>query len=140
MGVDAGALATLKPYADQGAPTSAALAAEFEKLAPGFVAPESPEAGEGFVDRLLERMRRLVKVRKVGETAGDDPAALASQIAAALGRGDVAGALTIYAKLPESARSASADWAKSANALAVAEAAARGLRQTAIARLAAAKN
>ena len=88
------------------------------------------------MDRLFDHMRKLVKVRPVGEIAGEDPAALATQIEAALARGDIGAALTTYAKLPEAARTSSADWAKSVNALAGAQAAARGLRESAMAKLA----
>ena len=138
MGADAAALAALKPFAESGAPTPAVLSMQFAKLATGFAGPASPEAA-GVMDRLLDHMRKLVKVRPVGEVAGEDPAALATQIIAALARGDIGASLATYGKLPEPARAASADWAKSANAVAGAETAARGLRENAIANLAAAK-
>ena len=46
------------------------------------------------MDRLFDHMRKLVKVRPVGEIAGEDPAALATQIEAALARGDIGAAPT----------------------------------------------
>jgi len=52
----------------------------------------------------------------------------------------VGAAMDIYARLPEAARKASADWAKTAEARTGAAAAARTLRENAIAHLAAAKN
>ena len=84
-------------------------------------------------------MRKLVRVRAVGEVAGDDPA-LVSQIEAALARGQAASALGIYARLPEAARKAGADWAKTADARVTADASAQSLRENAIGRLAAARN
>jgi len=81
-----------------------------------------------------------VRVRTVGEATGDDPAALASQIEAALAHGRIAAALDLYARLPEPARKAAADWAKTAEASADADSAARILREGAFSRLAAAKN
>ena len=92
------------------------------------------------MDRMLDHMRKLVRVRAVGEVAGDDPAALVSQIEAALARGQAASALGVYARLPEAARKAGADWAKTADARVAADAAARSLRENAIGRLAAARN
>jgi hypothetical protein len=140
LGADGAALATLKPYSDTGAPTAAALAASFAKIAPSLVAADNPDTGDGVMDRMLDHMRKLVRVRAVGEVAGDDPAALVSQIEAALARGQAASALGIYARLPEAARKAGADWAKTADARVAADAAARSLRENAIGRLAAARN
>ena len=140
LGADSAALATLKPYSDTGAPTAAALAASFAKIAPSLVAADNPDTGDGVMDRMLDHMRKLVRVRAVGEVAGDDPAALVSQIEAALARGQAASALGIYARLPEPARKAGADWAKTADARVAADAAAQSLRESAIGRLAAARN
>ncbi len=92
------------------------------------------------MDKLIDHMRRLVRVHAVGEVAGEAPDALVSQIQAALARGEVAAAMGVYGRLPEAARKVSADWAKTAEARAQADAAARTLRENAIAHLAAAKN
>ena len=140
LGADNDALAKLKPYSDQGAPTTAALAASFAKIAPDLVPADNPESGDGVVDRMLDHVRKLVRVRAVGEVAGDDPVALVSQIQAALARGQTAAALGLYARLPEAARKAGADWAKTAAARVAADAAAASLRDSAIDRLAAARN
>ena len=140
LGSDSDALAKLKPYADSGAPTAAALAASFAKIAPGLVAADNPETEDGVMDRMLDHVRKLVRVKAVGEVAGDDPAALVSQIQAALARGRTAQALGLYARLPEAARKAGADWARTAEARAAADGAAASLRDGAIGRLAAAKN
>jgi hypothetical protein len=140
LGADNDALAKLKPYSDSGAPTAAVLAVSFAKIAPDLVAADNPESGDGVVDRMLDHVRKLVRVRAVGEVAGDDPAALVSQIQAALARGQTAQALGLYARLPEAARKAGADWARTADARVAADAAAASLRDGAIGRLAAAKN
>ncbi len=89
-------LSALRPFADAGAPTLAALAASFAKIAPSVVAAATPPSGGGVMDRLLDHMRKLVRVRKVGEAAGDDAEALAARISAALARGDLAAALDAY--------------------------------------------
>ena len=139
-GADGGALAALKPYADSGAPTSWKLAVAFAKLAPSFTSPANTGTKGVIVDQVMDKLRALVKVHTVGEIPGDDPAALASQISAALARGDVAAALAIEAKLPEAARSAAAGWAKDAAGMENATAAARSLAETALKRFADAKN
>jgi len=140
LGADSDALAKLKPYSDSGAPTAAALAASFAKISPDLVAADNPETGDGVMDRMLDHVRKLVRVRAVGEVAGGDPAALVSQIQAALARGQTGQALGLYARLPEAARKAGADWARTAEGRAAADGAAASLRDSAIGRLAAAKN
>ena len=140
LGADSDALAKLKAYSDSGAPTAAALAASFAKIAPDLVAANNPEPGDGVVDRMLDHVRKLVRVRAVGEVAGDDPAALVSQIQAALARSQPGQALGLYRRLPEAARKAGADWARTADARVAADAAAASLRDGAIGRLAAARN
>ncbi len=140
LGADSAALAALKPYADSGAPTVAALAASFAKIAPSLVAAANPEKPEGAFGTLRDELRGLVRVRAVGEVAGEDPAALVSQIQSALARGDLSAALGIYARLPEPARKASADWAKTAEARAAADPAARTLGEAAIGKLGVARN
>jgi hypothetical protein len=139
-GADAGALAALKPYADAGAPTPGKLAAAFAKLTPAITAPAKTTGQGEIVEQVVDKLRGLVKVHAVGEVQGDDPAALASQISAALARGDVAAALATEAKLPQAARAAAAGWAKDAAGLESATAAARSLAETALKRFADAKS
>jgi hypothetical protein len=139
LGADAGRIGALKPYADSGAPTLAALAAAFAKLEPSLTALATPAPArndESVFDRLFDHMRALVRVHKVG-AAGEGAEGLPAAVAAALGRGDLAAALDAYGKLPEPARQAGAEWAKSAAARQAAGAAARALRDDAVARLAA---
>jgi hypothetical protein len=137
---DGGELSALRPFADAGAPTLAALAASFAKIAPSVVAAATPPSGGGVMDRLLDHMRKLVRVRKLGEVAGDDAEALAARVSAALARGDLAAALDAYHALPEAARRASQDWAQGAGARQAAAVAAEALRADAVGRLAAASN
>jgi hypothetical protein len=140
LGADDGKLSALRPFADAGAPTVAALGAAFAKIAPDLIAAATPPSGEGVIDRLLDHMRKLVRVHKVGEVAGADVEALAPRIAAALVRGDLSAALDAYDRLPDAARQASRDWAKAAEARRAAGVAAQGLRADAVGRLAAAKD
>ncbi|HEY1944497.1 MAG TPA: hypothetical protein VGH40_20480 [Roseiarcus sp.] len=140
LGADGAKLAALKPYAESGAPTLASLRADFLKRAPAVAAAATPPEEGGVMDRLIDHMRKLVRVHNVGEPATNDPEALTSRIAAALARGDLAAALEAYRRLPEPAQRAAADWAKSAEARQGAGEAALALRADAVSRLAAAKH
>ena len=135
LGVDPAELAALQAVV-QGAPTGGALAASFDAIAPKVLAATSHEEGGGGVDRFLAHMRNLIRVRNLNETAGDDPAAIVSQIEAACRRGDIAGALAAFGKLPEAAREAAGDWPTEARARQAADAALRSIREAAIGRLA----
>jgi hypothetical protein len=137
LGADPDALAALKPFADAGAPTPAALEAAFAKIAPSLAAPPRRESG-GFFDKFTASMSALVRVRPAGEIKGDEPAALVTQVEAALGRGDVGAAMALYAKLPDSSRAASAAWAKDGESFVRARAAAEKIIETSLSRLAAA--
>ena len=139
LGADPARLAALKPFAEKGAPTAAALAADFETVAP-TVAAAAASKPAGMVDRLFASMGKVVRVTPVGEVAGDDPSALASQIGAALERGRIAEALAAWERLPEAARQTSQEWASAAKARLAADQAAQGLLDDAIARLGAANN
>jgi hypothetical protein len=136
LGVDPAALAALRAVAD-GAPTGGALAASFDKVAPKVLAASSQGEQGSVTDRFLAHLHSLVRVRDLNETAGDDPPALVSQIEALSRRGDVAGALTAFDKLPEAARQAAGDWPTLARTRQGADSALQSIREAAIAQLAA---
>jgi hypothetical protein len=136
LGVDPAKLAALKVEAD-GATTGAALAASFNAVAPKVLAAVSTPEQAAIADRFLAHVRSLVRVRDLNETAGDDPPALVSQIEAMSRRGDVAGALGAFNKLPEAARQAAGDWPAQARARQAADSALQSIREAAIGRLAA---
>ena len=81
-------------------------------------------------------MRGLVQVRDLNDAAGDDPQATVSRIEAESRRGDIAGALAAFDKLPEAARQAAGDWPVKARARQAADAALQSIREAAIGRLA----
>jgi hypothetical protein len=138
LGVDPAPLAILKPLAEKGAPTVSALAADFAKIAPTITTAAAPQASGGVWDRLVFNMSKAVRVTPVGEVPGDDSIALVSQINGALGRGDLASAIAIWARLPEPARQASQEWADQAKSRFAADRATQGILDDAMARLAAA--
>jgi hypothetical protein len=134
LGVDPATLAPLKALIG-GAPTNHALLADFESVEPRILAAVAPAEAGGVVDKVVARLRGLVQVRRIGETAGDDPQALVSQIVATLQRGDLDGALAAFAKLPAPARQAAESWAAETQNKLAAVAAARTVREAAVARL-----
>ena len=82
-----------------------------------------------------------MRIRRVGATAGSDDAdSNVAAVGAALAQGDVAGALAAFAKLPEAARAAGADWLKAASARQGAATALAAIRADALGRLAAGKD
>lgn len=97
--------AALRPFAEKGAPTPAALLAAFRPLASPLAA-SGPSAGG-----VTGVLSRFVNVRPVGEPAGNEPPALVARIEAALARGDTARALVDWGLLPEPARRLSASFA-----------------------------
>ena len=140
LGVGADALAPLKPLAESGAPSLPALTANWAKVEPAVAAAAPPPERSGW-DRLLDHMRALVRVRRVGEAAGGDASdPPVARIGAALERGDLAAALDAFAQLPEASRAAGAPWADAAKARVAAAKAASALRADAIVGLAAAKD
>jgi hypothetical protein len=136
LGADPAKLAALRVEAD-GATTGGALAASFNAVAPKVLAAVSPPEQGAIAERFLAHVRSLVRVRDLNETAGDDPQALVSQIEAMSRRGDVAGALAAFNKLPEAARQAAGDWPAHARARQAADSALQSIREAAIGRLAA---
>lgn len=104
-GLQPDAIVKLKPLAAEGAPTPAALASAFAPLAVKLATVPEPPPSAGWADRLTAWASRVVKVRPVGNAAGDDPAAIGARTEAALRRGDLAAAQTALASLPASSRS-----------------------------------
>jgi hypothetical protein len=98
--VDAAALAPLEPFAHKGAPTVAALSAQFTPLAERIANPPAPPAEGGLLERMQARIGGLYKVRPLGEAQGDAPAAVAARADLALKRGALADAVAELEKLP----------------------------------------
>lgn len=101
----------LKPYAEGGAPSRAALAAEFDTAAEkASIAARDPGETGSFLARLRHALSSIVVIRQVGSTAGDAPDAVLARADAALAEGDVAGALTLLRGLPPKAAQAMTPW------------------------------
>jgi hypothetical protein len=140
LGADPQRLAQLKPFAKDGAPSLAALSSDFARITPALLSAAEPKGDDGVMARLMNNMSKIVRVHPVGEQSGDDPAAVASQVMAALARGDTPGALSAFERLPAAARQIGKDWADKAHGRLAAAMAAQALLDDSIGRLGAAKN
>ncbi len=136
MGADPAHTTILKPFAAKGVATFAALAQNFLPLANRMARGDSVGSQSGgLVDRAVDAVQRLVKVRNLGEPVGDDPAALAGQIELALKRGDGGKAGAVWEKLPAPAKNLSQTWFNDLKAVNDVQSAARAILSDAIAAL-----
>jgi len=135
LGIDDDSVAALKPEADAGLPTLAALSARFDKEIESIDLSTPVPEGAGALDRLLESARGLVAVRPAKPVAGSDPEAIVTRIRGALAAGDLKTALDEWNTLPQAIKDATADWAKSAETRKTADDLVAQLRAVALARL-----
>lgn len=101
----------LRPLAESGVPSRAALDAEFSDVAArASVEARAPGEGAGFLDRFLYSLSAVVTVRRVGSTVGDSPDAVLARAESQVAEGDIAGALTTLKALPAKSTRAVAPW------------------------------
>jgi hypothetical protein len=137
LGAEATALAPLEAFASAGVPSADALARDFDTVEPAMSTAAAPASHDGgILGRLQANAERLVRVRPVGDTPGDDPAAALARAGAKAHRGDIAGALAEVERLPDAVKAPAADWIKAAKARTAALDAARQLAANALAALA----
>jgi hypothetical protein len=104
-------LRALTRLAQDGAPTRAGLAAEFETLAGrAAVAARDPGRNADFLARLRHALSGIVSIRKVGATQGSTPDALLGRAQAQLNEGDVEGAIATIRPLPTPTQIVLAPW------------------------------
>jgi hypothetical protein len=101
----------LRPLAEQGAPTRAALAAEFPDVAArAAAAAHAPASGAGFLSRAWAALGSLVSLRRVDDVTGGSPDAALARAERRVADGDLEGALEQLRTLPAPAQAATADW------------------------------
>lgn len=94
-----------------GAPTRAALAAEFPPAAGrAAVAARTPAQGDGLLARISHAFAAIVTIRRVDHVVGDSPDAILARAEGMIADGDLAGAFAELDKLPEGAREVLAPW------------------------------
>jgi hypothetical protein len=129
-------LAPLEPFAAGGLPSAAALARQLADLAPAMLkAAPAPIPSGGFLDRLQANAEKLVRVRPIAETSGDEPAAVVARAQAKAARSDLAGAVAELNSLPGNVRAPAEDWIKKVEARNAALAASRRFVTDALAAL-----
>ncbi len=105
------ALAGLRPLAETGAPTRAALAAEFPDVAARAAAASRAAApNAGVLARLGAALASLVTVRRVDDVTGASSDAILARAERRVADGDIEGALQQLGTLPEGGREATAAW------------------------------
>ena len=125
----AAALDALRPAAESGLRSAAALAEDFAALAPEIVRAAGPGEGADWFDTLLDDVGDLVSVRPVGEVEGEDAAARVARAERRLADGNLAAAVAEIAALQGAPAAVAAPWLEQAEArLAGLEAADRLMR------------
>lgn len=105
-----GEVRALRPYAENGVTSRAALAAEFDSVAAkAAVAARDPGERAGFFARVGHALSAIVTIRRVG-AGGDGPDAVLARAGDAVAGGDLEGALKILRDLPPKAAQAMAPW------------------------------
>lgn len=135
------AMAELEPYQATGIPTLAALRAGFDDIAGAVASAGMARDGDGWVNRVINRLASLVRVRRTGARAA--PGSVDGAIAAAedaVGSGDLKAALEALDGLDGAAAEAAAEWKVGARARVTAERALAALHVHAVALLAPARD
>jgi hypothetical protein len=133
---DTDLVAALEPFAASGVPNNAALGKELIAIVqPMLQTAEQPRATGSFMDRLQANAEKLVRIRPVDEAPGDDRGATLARIELRASRGNIDGALTELAKLPQDARAPVQAWIAKAEARNKAVDASRHLAANAVAAL-----
>ena len=105
-----GEVRSLRPYAENGVPSRAALAAEFDAVAAkAAVAARDPGERAGFLARAAHALSSIVTIRRVS-AGGDGPDAVLARAGDAVAQGDLEGGLKILRDLPPKAAQAIAPW------------------------------
>lgn len=104
-------LAGLKPLAESGAPTAAALAAEFPEVADHAAsASRTTGADTSLLSRAGGALAALFTLRRVGNLTGNDPDAVLARAERRVAEGDIESALEQLKALPAGGQRAIADW------------------------------
>jgi hypothetical protein len=107
----------LRAYASDGVPTRADLARRLPAATDAMMdALHQPTDGEGIASRLLSSAMRVVKVRPVGDVAGDTPEAVLARMEERVKTGNLQAAVSEWSALPEAARQASQDFKRALDA------------------------
>jgi len=136
VGIDPALLGQLGPLASTGVPNVQDLFRELGGVIPEMLKVSAPAAQEGsYLDRLQAHAERLVRIRPVGDQAGDDPATVIGRIERDMARRDLTAVLAELDKLPAPAQAIAETWRKKALARQTAGAASAKLVAASFAKL-----
>jgi hypothetical protein len=108
---DSAALRALRPLAETGAPTQAALAVEFgDTAARAAVASRARARGEGLFARIAQAFAAILTIRRVDQTEGKGVDAVLARAGHRIDEGDLSGALGELSALPPAGQDAIAGW------------------------------
>ena len=133
---DAKVLGPIEPFAASGVPRAVALARELSSLTAPMLAAAGGAPREGLIDRLQANAGRLVRIRPINESPGDDPSTVIGRADVKAAHGDLAGAATDIFSLPGTVRAPAESWLARVWAREAALAAARKLADDAVGALA----
>lgn len=107
----AGEVESLRSAETKGIPTVNALASEFGDVAARIISStRTVDPNAGILDRLWASASGLVEARPVGMVEGEGADAISARIEAHLNAGDLSAAIAEWEKLPDAAKTASADF------------------------------
>jgi len=124
------ALAKLAPYAENGVLSRAALQDEFKGLAADIVMAKLAGQDVSVKDEVLQRLSKLVKVRRVDDVTGDSVDATVARAQLMLNKGDVKGAMGQLQTLQGPPAEAAAPWMQQAEGVTAAADSSDVLSQT----------
>jgi hypothetical protein len=133
---DSKILAPLEPFAAQGIPSASAMTRDLAAIVPAMLRLNSattPDAG--ILDKLQANAERLVRVRPVGDAAGDDTSSIIARVENRAAQNDIDGALSELMKLPATIRAPAENWIKTAEQRKAAIGASRQFARDALAAL-----
>jgi len=135
-------VAQLAPYADGGVADPASLRLRFQPVADAIARAAAAPQGGGWIDRTIARIRNLVTVRRVGETAAakDDAQGLVARAELRLAAGDLAGAVAALERLEGAPATAAAGWLTDARGRLAVDGAVAALFTRALAAVSAGRN
>jgi hypothetical protein len=139
-GVDKAQLASLQAAGATGVATTGELSKQFAAQTDAILATAPAPKAHGFLDRLMKDAEGLVRVRKIGDTTGDDLAAHVARIQSALDAGSVETAYQQWTSLPDAAKQKSQAFGHAAKTRLDTIEAARAIESGALASLGKAKS
>ena len=136
LGGDTAALSPLEPFAARGLPSAETLGKELVTLLPKITPPRDTPRSDSFLDRLQAHASHLIRIRPVGDAAGDDAATILGRVEHKAKQGDIDGVLADLLRLPPETRAPANEWIARAQARQAAVAAVRDFESKALAAVA----